>query len=196
MDRASVTYVTGGIVDIRSAAVLRILLGLFVIAHALVHLAVWVPPPGGSTPIQTARSWLFGDVRPLAVGLRRRRSRPAAAGGIALLAGAGWWPWVVIAGSAVSILLIALTFTPCHSADVRTVVALRARHRRSAAGVGCAHAALKGSRPAPVPLCFGGPEVMEIVDLPDPTPGPGQQLYEVSSAGVNYADTHHQVSVD
>src|SRR5829696_6259661 len=37
---------------------------------------------------------------------------------------------------------------------------------------------------------FGGPEVMEIVDLPDPTPGPGQQLYEVSSAGVNFADTH------
>jgi NADPH2:quinone reductase len=37
---------------------------------------------------------------------------------------------------------------------------------------------------------FGGPEVMDIVDLPDPTPGPGQQLYEVSSAGVNFADTH------
>ena len=31
---------------------------------------------------------------------------------------------------------------------------------------------------------FGGPEVMDVVDLPDPTPGPGQQLYEVSSAGV------------
>jgi NADPH2:quinone reductase len=37
---------------------------------------------------------------------------------------------------------------------------------------------------------FGGPEVMDIVDLPDPVPGEGQQLYEVSSAGVNYADTH------
>ncbi|MGY1835062.1 zinc-binding alcohol dehydrogenase family protein [Blastococcus sp. SYSU DS0510] len=37
---------------------------------------------------------------------------------------------------------------------------------------------------------FGGPEVMDIVDLPDPVPGPGQQLYEVSSAGVNFADTH------
>jgi NADPH2:quinone reductase len=37
---------------------------------------------------------------------------------------------------------------------------------------------------------FGGPEVMDVVDLPDPTPGPGQQLYEVSSAGVNFADTH------
>ncbi|TFV89327.1 NADPH:quinone oxidoreductase family protein [Blastococcus sp. CT_GayMR20] len=37
---------------------------------------------------------------------------------------------------------------------------------------------------------FGGPEVMDMVDLPDPVPGPGQQLYEVSSAGVNFADTH------
>src|ERR687889_2001378 len=37
---------------------------------------------------------------------------------------------------------------------------------------------------------FGGPEVMDIVDLPDPTPGDGQKLYEVSSSGVNFADTH------
>lgn len=37
---------------------------------------------------------------------------------------------------------------------------------------------------------FGGPEVMDIVDLPDPAPEPGQKLYEVSSAGVNFADTH------
>jgi NADPH2:quinone reductase len=39
---------------------------------------------------------------------------------------------------------------------------------------------------------FGGPVVLDLVDLPDPTPGPGQQLYEVSSSGVNFADTHHQ----
>jgi NADPH:quinone reductase-like Zn-dependent oxidoreductase len=40
---------------------------------------------------------------------------------------------------------------------------------------------------------FGGPEVLEIVDVPAPTPGPDQQLYDVSTAGINYADTHHQV---
>src|ERR671921_1305609 len=37
---------------------------------------------------------------------------------------------------------------------------------------------------------FGGPEVMDVVDLPDPVPGDGEQLYEVSAAGVNFADTH------
>ncbi|MGR7026738.1 Zn-dependent oxidoreductase [Geodermatophilus sp. URMC 62] len=41
---------------------------------------------------------------------------------------------------------------------------------------------------------FGGPEVLNVVDLPDPVPGDGQQLYEVSSSGVNYADTHHLMS--
>ncbi|MFE2428715.1 zinc-binding alcohol dehydrogenase family protein [Streptomyces sp. NPDC059373] len=37
---------------------------------------------------------------------------------------------------------------------------------------------------------FGGPEVLRQAELPDPVPGPGQVLVEVSSAGVNYADTH------
>ena len=37
---------------------------------------------------------------------------------------------------------------------------------------------------------FGGPEVMDIVDLPVPIRGQGQGLYEVSSASVNFADTH------
>jgi NADPH:quinone reductase-like Zn-dependent oxidoreductase len=41
---------------------------------------------------------------------------------------------------------------------------------------------------------FGGPEVLDVVDLPYPVPEDGEQLYEVSSAGINYADTHHAVS--
>jgi NADPH:quinone reductase-like Zn-dependent oxidoreductase len=41
---------------------------------------------------------------------------------------------------------------------------------------------------------FGGPEVLDVVDLPDPVPGDGRQLYEVSSSGVNSADTHHGLS--
>jgi hypothetical protein len=36
---------------------------------------------------------------------------------------------------------------------------------------------------------FGGPEVLDVVDLPDPVPGDGQQLYDVSTAGINFADT-------
>jgi NADPH:quinone reductase-like Zn-dependent oxidoreductase len=35
---------------------------------------------------------------------------------------------------------------------------------------------------------FGGPEVLEIVDLPDPHPGPGQVRIAVRAAGVNASD--------
>jgi NADPH:quinone reductase-like Zn-dependent oxidoreductase len=41
---------------------------------------------------------------------------------------------------------------------------------------------------------FGGPEVLDVVDLPDPVPGEAEQLYEVSAAGINCADTHHRLS--
>lgn len=37
---------------------------------------------------------------------------------------------------------------------------------------------------------FGGPEVLKIADLPEPTPSDGFDLVKVSGAGVNYADTH------
>ncbi len=37
---------------------------------------------------------------------------------------------------------------------------------------------------------FGGPDVMKLVELPDPVPGAGEGLLEVSAVGINYADTH------
>lgn len=37
---------------------------------------------------------------------------------------------------------------------------------------------------------FGGPEVLELVDAESPVASPGLEVLTVSSAGVNYADTH------
>jgi NADPH2:quinone reductase len=37
---------------------------------------------------------------------------------------------------------------------------------------------------------FGGPEVLEHTELPDPEPGQGQVLVRVLRAGINFADTH------
>jgi NADPH2:quinone reductase len=37
---------------------------------------------------------------------------------------------------------------------------------------------------------FGGPEKLELVDLPDPEPGDGQVVVEVARSGINFADTH------
>jgi NADPH2:quinone reductase len=38
----------------------------------------------------------------------------------------------------------------------------------------------------------GGPEVLSVTDVPDPTPGPDDLLVEVAAAGVNYIDTYHR----
>jgi NADPH2:quinone reductase len=37
---------------------------------------------------------------------------------------------------------------------------------------------------------FGGPEVLQLVDLPQPQAGPGEVLVRVTRAGINFADTH------
>ncbi len=37
---------------------------------------------------------------------------------------------------------------------------------------------------------FGGPEVLELVEVDDPVPGEGEVVVEVARAGVNFADTH------
>jgi NADPH2:quinone reductase len=41
---------------------------------------------------------------------------------------------------------------------------------------------------------FGGPEVLELVDLPRPEPGDGEVLIEVRRAGLNFADTHQRTN--
>lgn len=37
---------------------------------------------------------------------------------------------------------------------------------------------------------FGGPELLELVEVEEPTPGEGEVLVEVARSGVNFADTH------
>jgi NADPH2:quinone reductase len=41
---------------------------------------------------------------------------------------------------------------------------------------------------------FGGPEVLDVVDVPEPTPREGQKLYDVRAAGINFADTPQTLS--
>jgi len=37
---------------------------------------------------------------------------------------------------------------------------------------------------------FGGPEKLELVELPDPVAGDGEVVVEVARSGINFADTH------
>jgi NADPH:quinone reductase len=39
---------------------------------------------------------------------------------------------------------------------------------------------------------FGGPEVLQVVDVPQPEPGEGEVLIEVVRSGMNFADTHQR----
>lgn len=38
----------------------------------------------------------------------------------------------------------------------------------------------------------GGPDVLQCVDVPQPTPGPGQALVKIDAAGVNFIDTYQR----
>ena len=41
----------------------------------------------------------------------------------------------------------------------------------------------------------GGPDVLELVELPDPTPGPGEVTVAVAAAGVNFIDTYKREGI-
>jgi NADPH:quinone reductase len=42
---------------------------------------------------------------------------------------------------------------------------------------------------------FGGPEVLEFVELPDPTPGPGELLLQTDAIGVNFPDIRERLGI-
>jgi len=41
----------------------------------------------------------------------------------------------------------------------------------------------------------GGPEILQLEDVPVPTPGPGQVLLQVEAAGLNYIDVYHRTGL-
>jgi uncharacterized membrane protein YphA (DoxX/SURF4 family) len=85
-----------------------VLAGLFLIAHGLVHLAVWVAPAPPDAPFDSRRSWLLGAIGPLATVLAILACVLLAVAGVLVLAGAG--ADLAIAGAAVSLVLVLLTF--------------------------------------------------------------------------------------
>ena len=41
----------------------------------------------------------------------------------------------------------------------------------------------------------GGPEQMELVDVPTPAPGPGQALVRIAASGVNFIDIYFRTGL-
>jgi len=89
---------------------MTLLAGLFLIAHGLVHIAVWIAPPPPDAPFDSHRSWLFGDFGPGSRLLAGVACALLVVSGVLVLFGAGAGAAVAIAGAATSLVLTLLTF--------------------------------------------------------------------------------------
>jgi len=101
-----------------------VLAGLFLVAHGLVHIAVWLAPQPPDAPFDSHRSWLLGDVGGPSRGLAVTASVLLVASGILVLAGADAGAGVAVAGAAVSLALVVLTFHPWFIAAVAINLAI------------------------------------------------------------------------
>lgn len=92
---------------------LRWLLIGFLIAHGLVHVAIWAPKyDPEKVAFEASHSWLIGDQRPLARVLAFAAAALLVLAGIALWAHGGWWRPTAVLGLSVSTVLLLLYFNP------------------------------------------------------------------------------------
>ena len=90
----------------------RVLLIAFLIAHGLVHVAIWTPRyDPEKAPFDASHSWLLGDQRTLAQILAFSAAALLVLAGIALWAHGEWWRPTAVIGLAVSTVLLLLYFT-------------------------------------------------------------------------------------
>ena len=91
---------------------LRVLLGLFFIAHGLIHVAIWAPRyDPAKAAFDPSRSWLLGERRPLARVLAFAAAAILIVAGVALLAQGSWWRPTAVVGLGISTALLLLFFT-------------------------------------------------------------------------------------
>jgi len=91
---------------------MSVLAGLFLVAHGLVHLAVWMPEPKDDAPFDPRHSWMLDEARALTRTLAIAACVLFVAAGVLVLAGGGLGAGLAVAGTAVSLLLVLLTFHP------------------------------------------------------------------------------------
>jgi hypothetical protein len=97
------------------------LLATFLFGHAAVHAVMWSLPftdAADDMPFDPAHSWLLGHIRVPAVTLAGLATVTFVVAAVGYLVSAGWWPAVMLAGAAVSLLLMLLTITPWWSVGI------------------------------------------------------------------------------
>jgi hypothetical protein len=90
----------------------RWLAGLFLVAHGLVHVAIWSAPRSEDAPFDASHSPLFGDVRVVAAVGAVVAGAAFVVSGIAYLTAQDWWAAWALAAAGISLVLLVVTFTP------------------------------------------------------------------------------------
>ena len=100
--------------------------GGFLIAHGLIHPAVWSTPKptDDKAPFNPSHSWLLGNVRGLASALAITVAVLYVIAGIGVFVEASWWQALTVATSVVSLALMLLTFNPWLLAGIAIDAAL------------------------------------------------------------------------
>ncbi len=84
----------------------------FLIAHGLVHVAIWLAPATDDVPFDVRHSWLAGDLGRLGTVAGPVVGAAFVLAGIAFLTGAAWWPAALLVAAVASLAMLVLTFTP------------------------------------------------------------------------------------
>jgi hypothetical protein len=107
----------------------RTLIGLLIIAHGLVIIAMWAPtysvaPRGTRQPPNPAHSWILGDVRAFSLFFGIIVGLALAVAGIGYLGDLAWWPEVAVVAGVASLFLFAIFFTPWWAAGIAISIGL------------------------------------------------------------------------
>jgi hypothetical protein len=103
---------------------LNVLLGVLLIAHGLVHVAVWLAPQDDGAPFDPGHSWLIGDARSLARGLAGAGCATFVLAGLLFAFDLSGGAQVAAAGAALSLALVVLTFNRWLSGAIAINVAI------------------------------------------------------------------------
>jgi hypothetical protein len=111
----------------------RLLFGLFLIAHGLIHVGVWATPRGGAAPFDPSHSWALaaaggsqGAMRTTSIVLAAIAALAFVAAGGAVLANGQAWKLLTLVGAIVSLIATVLFFNPWLSLAVVIDVLLAA----------------------------------------------------------------------
>jgi hypothetical protein len=96
--------------------------GLFLIAHGLVHLGIWLPPTSTDAPFDSHHSWLLGEIGTASRVLAVAAATLLVVAGAMVIGGGGGA--LAAAGAGLSLVLVLITFHPWFIAAVGIDIAI------------------------------------------------------------------------